>query len=159
MNSAVEDSTSGACEPQDVRFDRSGGQGLLISIENSLDKDFGISSHSVDDDMISLQPGQNERQNLGLLSSEEGDRSSYIEQGNSEQVDTLRFGKYTSNTQTNSNKENEFVSHDKLGEIFGEDAQTQPSTLTKGLYLDRAQIDILNNSWRSQFPDSIQRIW
>ena len=34
----------------------------------SLDRDFGIYSHNVDDNMISLQPGQRECQTLGLLS-------------------------------------------------------------------------------------------
>lgn len=155
-NFGVDDSTSGACEPQETaRLDTSGVQRPLISLENSLDKDFGIPSHSLEDDMISLQPGQRERHNLGLLSSEEGDRSTGNEPDASEQMETSRFGKYTSSNQANANKENEPLTHETLVEMFGEDAQSNSSSLSKGLYLDKAQIDILNNSWRCKFPDKL----
>lgn len=156
VNFEVDDSTSGACEPQETaRLDTSGVQRPLISLENSLDKDFGIPSHSLEDDMISLQPGQRERQNLGLLSSEEGDRSTCNEPNHSDQVETSRFGKYTSSIQTSANKENEPLTHETLVEMFGDDAQSDSSSLSKGLYLDKAQIEILNNSWRCKFPDKL----
>ena len=61
-----------------------------------------------------------------------------------------RFGKYTA--QTSSGKDSGPLTHDMLVKMFGEDAQSDSSASKKGLCLDKAQVDILNNSWRCQFP-------
>ena len=151
----VDNSTSGACEPlQTQRNDTLGVREPLISLENSLNRDFGLESHSMDD-VLSLQPGQKERRGIGLLSSEDRDNSSCVEIENAEQITESRFGKYSNSAQSSSAKENEPLTHDMLIEMFGEDAQAVSSATKTGLCLDKAQIEILNNSWRCQVPDKL----
>ncbi|MEW8487239.1 MAG: hypothetical protein AB2705_18835 [Candidatus Thiodiazotropha sp.] len=41
-----------------------------------------------------------------------------------------------------------------LREMFGEDAQAENKS-SKGLSLDKTQIDIINNSWKCQMPDKL----
>ena len=65
-----------------------------------------------------------------------------------------RFGKNIA--QTSSEKDSGPLTHDMLlVEMFGEDAQSNSSASKKDLCLDKAQVDILNNSWRCQFPDKL----
>lgn len=151
----VDNSTSGACRPQETQGnDTSGGREPLIPLQNSLNQDFGISNPDTDD-VLSLQPGQRERRGIGLLSSEEGDKSSVGEQEHTDHAVSSRFGKYSNSAQSSSGKENEPLTHDMLAEMFGEDAQTDSSSSKVGLCLDKTQIDILNNSWRCQAPDKL----
>ena len=146
----MEDGTSGACEPQErTRNDTAGVRRSLVSIENTTHVD----SPNLEDDQVSLQPGQRERQSLGLMPSDKDEQSSGDEQRHSEQGDMSRFGKYT--VQTSSEKDSGPLTHDMLVEMFGEDAQSNSSASKKGLCLDKAQVDILNNSWRCQFPDKL----
>ena len=131
-----------------MRNDTSDVRRSLVSIENTTHVD----GPNLEEDQVSLQPGQRERRSLGLMSSDEDEQSSGGEQGHSEQGDMSRFGKYTA--QTNSEKDNGPLTHDMLVEMFGEDAQSNSSASKKGLCLDKAQVDILN-SWRCQFPDKL----
>ena len=130
----VDNSTSGACEPlQTQRNDTLGVREPLISLENSLNRDFGLESHSMDD-VLSLQPGQKERRGIGLLSSEDRDNSSCVEIENAEQITVSRFGKYSNSAQSSSAKENEPLTHDMLIEMFGENAQAV-SSATKNRFV------------------------
>ena len=152
QNGQVDNSTTGACRPQEAQRNvTSGGHEPLIPLQNSLNQDYGLNNPDTDD-ILSLQPGQRERQGIGLLSSEEGEKSSVGEQ---EQVINTRFGKYTNLAQASSGKENEPLTHDMLAEMFGEDAETDASSSKVGLCLDKTQIDILNTSWRCQAPDKL----
>ena len=145
----VDSGTSGERRPLNTgRNDTSGGR--AIPLDNRLDKAFGIESHvSVhsdhDDglDVVSLQPGQGEIRNLGLLSSEGSDKQSVVSDG--EQEGDSWFGKYTENNQPE-------LSRDSLREMFGEDAQAENKS-SKGLSLDKTQIDIINTSWKC--PDRL----
>lgn len=149
----VDNGTSGVRRPQRERTDTSGGRAALISLDNSLDRDFGLCDQE-QDDIVSLQPGQVERQGIGLLSSEEGDNVSCVEQ-DQEQVSVSRFQKYSKPTSTEDGKENEPLTHDILREMFGDDARTDSSDSKGGLCLDKAQISVINLSWRCQTPDKI----
>ena len=65
--------TTGACRPQEAQRNLTpGGHETMIPLQNSLNQDFGLKNPDTDD-ILSLQPGQRERQCIGLLSSEEGD--------------------------------------------------------------------------------------
>lgn len=155
----VENSTTGACIPQTEadNTDTSGGREPLIPLDNSLNRDYGLTNHFSDrDDVLSLQPGQKERHGIGLLSSEE-DVNSCVEQEpqQAEQIANSRFGKYTLSSRNDSKKENEPLTYDLLTEMFGEDVQTDTSSSSGGLCLDKAQVEIINSSWRCQTPDKI----
>ena len=63
----VEYSTSGVCEPQERMRNGSGVRRSLVSVENTTHVD----SPNLEDDQVSLQPGQRERRSLGLMSSDE----------------------------------------------------------------------------------------
>lgn len=152
VNKNVESSASGSCRPPNQGNDISDVRRPLLPLDNNLDKDFGIVSHNTvisDDDVISLQPGQVERQGMGLLSSEGSDR---IELAENEKVAENRFQKYSA---LSTSKETETLTHDILTEMFGEDAQANISNQNIGLRLDKAQIDVLNSSWRCQAPEKL----
>ena len=152
VNKNVESSASGSCRPPNQGNDISDVRRPLLPLDNSLDKDFGIVSHNTvisDDDVISLQPGQVECQGMGLLSSEGSDR---IELAENEKVAENRFQKYSA---LSTSKETETLTHDILTEMFGEDAQANISNQNIGLRLDKAQIDVLNSSWRCQAPEKL----
>ena len=73
QNDQVDNSTTGACRPQEAQRNvTSGGHEPLIPLQNSLNQDYGLNNPDTDD-ILSLQPGQRERQGIGLLSSEEGE--------------------------------------------------------------------------------------
>ena len=148
----VDDDTSGVCRPlNSTRNATEGGRRPLISLNSDLNTEFGISNPCLDDDMISLQPGQKERRSLGLVSSED-ETASHLEQDNSENLNSVRFSKYSVGTQDKDN--NEPLTPDLLAEMFGEDAQTK-SAKVEGLFLDKTQIDILENTWHCKFPDKL----
>ena len=150
----VDDDTSGVCRPLNSSENATeGGRRPLISLNTDLNTDFGISNPCLDDDMISLQPGQREHSSLGLLSSVE-ETASHLEQDNSENLNRVRFCKYSVETQSNNKDNNEPLTPDLLTEMFGEDAQTK-SVKVKGLFLDKTQIDILESTWHCKFPDKL----
>lgn len=146
----VDSGTSGERRPLNTeRNDTSGGRS--ISLNNELDTEFGLDNHvlvpSEEEslDVISLQPGQRERRSMGLLSSEGSDGHSVA--SDCEREDATRFGKYTDSNQPELNK-------DILREMFGDDAEAN-SKSSKGLSLDKTQMDIINSSWRCQAPDKL----
>ena len=150
----VDDDPSVVCRsPNSSRNATEGGPRPLISLNTYLNTDFGISNPCLDDDMISLQPGQKERRNLGLLSSEE-ETTSHLEQDNTETLNCVRFCKYSAGTQSHDKDFNEPLSPDLLAEMFGEDAQTK-SAKVDGLFLDKTQIDILESTWHCKFSDKL----
>ena len=147
--SRVDNSTSGACRPQKESTATSGGRPALISLDSNLD---GFSDQDQDDG-VSLQPGQRERRDMGLLSTSENGDSSVESEHDPNTVS--RFEKYSNPVQTEEGKENGPLTHDMLREMFGDDAQTDSSDSKSGLCLDKAQIGIINLSWRCQAPDKI----
>ena len=73
QNGQVDNSTTGACRPQEAQRNLTpGGHEPLIPLQNSLNQDYGLKNPDTDD-ILSLQPGQRERQGIGLLSSEKGE--------------------------------------------------------------------------------------
>ena len=153
----VGNDTSGVREPRNNRSDTSGVHRTQLSLDND---DYEQGSHPRDDDTVSLQPGQRERQSLGLSDDERdsfsSSRSPSHEPEQFEQVTgKTRFDKYSADLQSSTDKEGDENKHDKLYHMFGEDAQTKSSQSKKGLCLDKAQTDILKNSWRCQNPDKL----
>lgn len=146
----VDSNTSGVCRPQTTNTDdvTLGGRGNSVSLHNGLDKGYGLDSHVSDDDIVSLQPGQREKRNLGLLSDESDGQSVIMEDEGINQ----RFEKYSGSESRDIN--NPPLSNDILKEMFGEDAQTESQSM-RGLILDNTQINIINNTWRSQVPDKL----
>lgn len=65
----VDSNTSGVCRPQITNTDdvTLGGRGNSVSLHNGQDKGYGLDSHVSENDIVSLQPGQREKRNLGLL--------------------------------------------------------------------------------------------
>ena len=121
----VDDDTSGVCRPlNSSRNTTEGGRRSLISLNTDLNTDFCISNPCLDYDMIYLLPRQKERRRLGLLSSEE-ETASHLEQDNSENLNSVRFCKFSVGTQSNNKDNNESLTPDVLAEMFGEDARTQ----------------------------------
>ena len=111
----------------------------------------GDQSHFVSDrqeDELSLQPGQRERHNIGLLSSDGSVQSEDFEP----HISSQRFQRYTDNGTNDINDPP--LTHDILREMFGEDALTE-SHNNSGLLLDKTQIDIISSSLRSQMPDKL----
>ena len=113
--------------------------------------------------VLLLQPGQVERQNIGLLDSDGSEKNSVIAEMETEA--NRRFGKYTGteyrlnqNNVTTCDTNNQPLTHDLLKEMFGEDAQID-NQINRGLTLDNAQIEIkieiINTSSRSQAPDKM----
>lgn len=93
---------------------------------------------------MSLQPGQRERQNIGLISSE-GSLESDVEQ--SDNTINGRFQKDTTAAPNmgNSDIKKPLMSHDLLKDMFGEDAITE-SINSNGLALDKTQIEIISET-------------
>ena len=100
-----------------------------------------------EDDVLSIQPGQVERDLIGC-NSENGSSVSQsggnVIDGNSE----ARFIKYKASDSTEQEQ-------NLLSEIFGEDAHSGKVNNISGISLDQCQSDILSNSWRSEHPDRI----
>lgn len=150
-NARVDNSTSGACRPRKDSTDTTGGRSVLMDSENSLD---GFSDQDQDqDDLVSLQPGQRERNAIGLLSDSE-DEVSLVESEH-QTTSASRFEKYSNTVQIEEGKENGTLTHDMFREMFGDDAQANSSNSKNGLCLDKAQIDTINLSWRCKVPDKI----
>ena len=118
----------------------------LISAENSLNKDYGISDTQLPaDDNVSLHVSRAERQHIGLSESD-SEQGSVHTQNNDNLCDD-RFSKYLSKEQRSNEKQN-------LCEIFGEDACIKSKNKT-GIVLEKNQTDILKDSWRADNPSHI----
>ncbi|WAR11996.1 hypothetical protein MAR_026176 [Mya arenaria] len=102
-----------------------------------------VFTHDVDDDTLSLMPGQRERaQFLGEdAASETNTRKSHTVLIDSDSED--RFLKYSSKTC--------YV----LQEIVGADATTKSDKNNNGISLDDSQISVLNESWRREKPTKL----
>jgi len=104
-----------------------------------------------DDDTLSIQPGQQERTQLlgddeSLHSNSPSHANSLIgDHGvNNDDSDTDdRFMKYSRTT------------HDLLRDMFGQDATTKPDKGVAGIVLDKAQRDVLSETWRADKPAKI----
>lgn len=124
----------------------------IIPLENSLnDELLRPVRQNVEDDLVSLQPGQNERQSLGLDSQHEDSHSvcsqseCVVETDNNKDS---RFIKYKSIQVTED-------SQNRLSEAFGEDAHTDKSNTSSGIVLDKCQTETLSQSWRTEQPDKL----
>lgn len=95
--------------------------------------------------MISLQPGQGEKQSLGL--DEDSDSSSSSSECIRNNTDS-RFVKFKSVEVTED-------SQNRLSEIFGDDARTGKADNSNGISLDKSQTDTLSQSWRTDQPDKL----
>ena len=130
------------------------GGGQRISLDNGIDSQLGDQSHFVSDrqeDELSLQPGQRERHNIGLLSSEGSVQSEDFEP----HISSQRFQRYTDKGANDIYDPP--LTHDILREMFGEDASTE-SHNNSGLLLDKTQIDIIRSSLDLKCQISCQRI-
>ena len=119
-----------------------------MAIGNRFNLDFGIERHDFPDNqsVLSLQPGQVERQNIGLLDSVGSEKNSVLAEMETET--NHRFGKYTGTDYrpsqanvTSCDTNNQPLTHDLLKEMFGEDAQIDNQN-NRGLMLDNAQVEI-----------------
>ena len=159
---SVQSNTSGVCQPTDSRLDSAKKQRTVLSLENSLNDKLLDSSrrtlpqqssaeelHYTEDDfdledVISLQTGQAEAKELDLES--QSNLSEHVqEQG---QIDD-RSVKYK--LSENSSEETQQV----LLDMFGDDACVKKSSSGEGVLLDKAQRDILNESWRISTPSRL----
>lgn len=131
-----------------------------IETGNCINVDFELGRHEIDmpdnQSVLSLQPGQRERQNIGLLDSEESEKNSVMVEMDPEV--NHRFDKYTGSSTvpnvSSNDSSNQPLTHDMLKEMFGEDAQIDNQS-SRGLTLDKTQVDIINASWRCQAPDKL----
>ena len=101
-------------------------------------------SVSDDEDMLSIQPGQKERQDL---MSQSGESIQILDDGNAE-----RFSKYNANPKTTDSSEEK---QQNLRDLFGEDACVRRSSAGAGIVLDESQTDVLNESWRIKAPNDL----
>lgn len=148
---AQENNPSGVCRPESLEDNNpSGIRQPLISLENDLNRDFGLVSHSpMHDDAISITPGQREKDALGLLSDEENCSDSHVSE-----VSVVE----------NTKKSERFCQylHEKPAEdsvnflksLFGDDV-TSNASKQMGICLDQAQEDILAKSWRCKDPEKL----
>ena len=121
----------------------------LVSIENSLNRDYGLDQNDINrDDAVSLQVSETERRNSGFYEDSEARSVSYSKnQENDDNVCDFRFSKYMSVCEDNRNK--------SLLNVFGEDAQTKSQKSSFGIILDEAQKTVISESFRSEKPDKL----
>ena len=123
--------------------------GRRIPLDNGIDSQLGDQSHFVSDrqeDELSLQPGQRERHNIGLLSS----KGSFQSEDFEPHISSQRFQRNTDNGTNDINDPP--LTHDIFREMFGEDASTE-SHNNSGLFIDKTLIDIISSSLRSKMTD------
>ncbi|CAC5420755.1 unnamed protein product [Mytilus coruscus] len=113
-----------------------------------VDEHDSVANHDNDiDDAISLQPDRDERRGLDLdIDSDNESQQSSVNKNRTHN----RFQRYSVVDKDSLN--NESVSRDILGDIFGEDAKTKPDKSEGGIVLDQSQINILNQSWHCDNP-------
>lgn len=146
----VDNRTQGASRPQHTELGTGtlGARRPLVSIENSLNRDYGLVN---DEDMVSLQPREDERR---VLVSSQGSES------HSNEMDTLtatRFDKYVS-SQEECNSASALegpLNNNVLRQMFGDDAELKQDGHNVGLSLDQTQIQLLESSWRCPLPERL----
>lgn len=98
-------------------------------------------------DNISVIISQSERRNANFSIIDSRNSASKSEGSRDENQDEVgRFGKYTNKHSSQKEVNN------KLGDIFGSDAQTIKENADIGLTLDESQQQILSNSWHNSTP-------
>ena len=124
-----------------------------ISVDNGLDDELfrthsnplSVHSDSDNEDMLSIQPGQQERQDL---MSQSGDSVQVIDEVNAE-----RFSKYNANQNISEESEGK---QQNLMDLFGEDVCIQKSSSSgTRILLDESQTSVLNASWRIKAPSKL----
>ena len=127
----------------------SGMRRPLISLENEVDREYGIPSLDIPQDLLSLNPGQREKDSLGLL-SEDGDAKS---SKSSNSVNTDINNKKSRFCQYLSDKPSE-KTQAILIELFGDDAGAK-KLYDNDICLDQSQLDVLSKSWRCENPEKL----
>lgn len=151
-----DDYPSGVRGPVSEVAGPSGTRRPLISLENDLDRDFEMRHHTDvqenrPDDMLSLTPGQREKDSLGLMSDSE-DESKSCHSADTvgscvEHQKSKRFCQYLAEKPVDKTQ-------NVLSGLFGEDAGLK-QTSESGICLDQSQIDILAKSWRCEHPEKL----
>lgn len=118
---------------QDTVHGPPGRRKPLVSLENSLDEEYGLPHINRQQDELSLQPSRHEMREL--IDSDNESRDSMGSKHNNQD-----FQQYVSNENT------------ALHQLFN----THDSVVSKdGIILDKSQIDLLSKSWRAENPDRI----
>lgn len=149
VSQAQDDRPSGVSEPV---FEVSGPSGMrrpLIPLSNDLNIEYGLQSERVQDDLISLTPGQKEKDSLGLLSDDDvrSCKSSDTVHSLGENIKSNRFCQYLADKPTDN-------AQNGLKDLFGDDVGSKESN-TSGICLNQAQTDILSKSWRCENPEKL----
>ncbi|KAH3866100.1 hypothetical protein DPMN_029153 [Dreissena polymorpha] len=105
-----------------------------------------IPTHSIppdilgqEEDTLSIQPIRQERSDL-LGDDDDSSHTLLNGSDDSDAENNARFTKYSSKTQS------------LLQDMFGEDATTKSDKCKEGVSLDKAQCDVLKESWRAEKP-------
>ena len=138
--SVVSETEGGLARPnsqaQDTVHGPSGRRRPLISLENSLDVEYGLVQPA---DTISLHPNRNEMHQLLQDDGNSESRESCASNDN-DNDSHLQFQQYVRKDS------------DNLGQLFC----TQTAQSAKdGIKLDQSQIDVLSKSWRSDNPEKV----
>ncbi|KAH3774724.1 hypothetical protein DPMN_176115 [Dreissena polymorpha] len=89
-----------------------------------------------EEDILSIQTSRQERSDL-LGDDDDSSHTLLNGRDDSDEENNARFRKYSSQTQS------------LLRDMFGEDATTKTDTCKEGISLDKAQCDVLKESWRA----------
>ena len=116
-----------------------------IPVDNVVNKEY-LRPQGLEEDILSIQPGQRERNALDLATSASGESISESV-SRAEGIDS-RFSRYKSQVLSEETQ-------NVLKDVFGEDAVTSKSDSVAGLRMDQSQADILLESWRSSQPDRL----
>ena len=122
----------------------SGDNGLDDELFRTQANPLSVHSDSENEDMLSIQPGQQERQEL---MSQSGDSVLVADEANAE-----RFSKYNANQNTSEESEGK---KQNLMDLFGEDACIRKASSGTGILLDESQTSVLNASWRIKAPNEL----
>ena len=150
-NSANKDTvTSGEqrpCESLHVQDSGSVGAHRLVEDSPVAHSPADLAEENGQSDVVSLAPGRNERQDIGLLSDDDSVSVSMRGENDTRQKHSARFSKYVKCSVTDNTDEN---NNDHLKSLFGDDAKAKTESSSVGLILDNSQIDILSGSWRTK---------
>lgn len=147
--------TEGEQRPCSYQSQNSDSLGVHSNVDNSTNTNhFPNEECRVENeqtDVISLAPGHEERQDIGLLSDNESNSGSVRSDSEKQTCKkSARFSKYVKSISSDNTDKNE---NNKLQNLFGEDAKTKADSNSVGLILDNSQIDILSGSWRCKHPE------
>ena len=140
----------------------------IIPLSPNLDEDLGsprIARHR-DQDEISFQPNSQERQDLlGMVDSDEDRDSVEISSPPHTKVDndktskrSDRFAQYLQlkpDKEVSADSDKAKTSNNLLSQIFGDEICDSKESDKIGLIVDKAQENILDNSWRTKTPERL----